>query len=405
MDCEVTILSRVKSALFAGALLWLTFALTARAQEDVLFLEPSAAFTFGQELRFGLAAENAQGVESITLFLQPERSLNVYEINVPFEPDERIDVLVTVPVEKTDLRPFHSLNYGWELQTANGIQRVPPQVLNYRDDRFNWQQLTEEGITALWTSEGPFFGEQVVEIAAEALRTGSTLLPLAQIEPIDIYVYPSSADVRTAVDLVGAAEDAAVLPGAGVLLLAVVNPQSATDELLQSVPPAVGELLLFQAAHGDLGVYPWWFRQGLLQMFGTAGDVREQELLAQAVADGSTAPLWRLCVDPQESGDTAVVTAAQSGAILDYVARTRGETAVRDLAAAYIAGDDCETGTLKALGLSLDELQRAWLADRLPRSAVGQFWTDNGLWLVLLLGGTLIAALVYWVTYHGDRKT
>ena len=115
--------------------------------------------------------------------------------------------------------------------------------------------------------------------------------------------------------------------------------------------------------------------------------------------------MWRLCVDPQESGDTAVVTAAQSGAILDYVARTRGETAVRTLAAAYIAGDDCETGTLKALGQSLDELQRAWLADRLPRSAVGQFWTDNGLWLVLLLGGTLIAALVYWVTYHGDRKT
>ena len=107
-----------------------------------------------------------------------------------FEPDERIDVLVTVPVEKTDLRPFHSLNYGWELQTANGIQRVPPQVLNYRDDRFNWQQLTEEGITALWTSEGPFFGEQVVAIAAAALRAGSTLLPLAQIEPIDIYVYP-----------------------------------------------------------------------------------------------------------------------------------------------------------------------------------------------------------------------
>ena len=76
-----------------------------------------------------------------------------------------------------------------------------------------------------------------------------------------------------------------MLPGAGVLLLAVVNPQSATDELLQSVPPAVGELLLFQAAHGDLGVYPWWFRQGLLQMFGTAGDVREQALLAQAVAE------------------------------------------------------------------------------------------------------------------------
>jgi hypothetical protein len=328
----------------------------------------------------------------------------VYEIDVPFEAGERIDVLVTVPVEKIDLRPFHDLNYGWELQTVNGIQRVPPQILSYQDDRFKWQQLTEEGITAHWTSEGPFFGEQVVEIAAEALQTGARLLPLAQLEPFDIYVYPSSADVRTALDLVGAGEGTALLRDAGVLLLAVVNTQSAANELQQGMPPAVGELLLARAAGSDLDPYPWWFREGFLRMVGGMDEDREQELLTQAVAAGRTEPLLRLCMDPQGTGDTAVVAAAQSGAILDYILRTRGDTAVRDLAAAFMAGDDCETGTRNALGLSLDELQQAWLADRAPRSAVAQFWADNGLWILLLLGGTLLATLVYQVTYRGDRR-
>lgn len=394
----------MKSALLTAALLWLALVLAAHAQEDVLFLEPNVAFTFGQELRFGLTAGNAAGVESITLFLQPERSPNVYEIDVPFEAGERIDVLVTVPVEELDLRPFHDLNYGWELQTVNGIQRVPPQVLTYQDDRFKWQQLTEEGITAHWTSEGPFFGEQVLEIAAQALQTGGELLPLAQLEPFDIYVYPSSADVRTALDLLGATERGALLHNAGVLLLAVVNPQSAANELQQGVPPAVGELLLAQASAAEPGHYPWWFREGFTCMLGSTDDVREQELLARVVADGRTPLLSRLCVNPQETGDEAVIAAAQSEAILEFVVRTRGETAVRDLASAFIAGDDCESGTRRALGMTPDELQQAWLADRAPRSAAAQFWMDNGLWLVLLFGGTLLAALVYRVTYHGDRK-
>ncbi len=393
------IVSRLKFAALFFPLLLFYVSGSAKAQEDVLFLEPSAGFTFGQEVRFGLRAANAADVSSVKLFVQPERTTNVFEVDVPFEAGETIEVMVTVPVQKIGLRPYQSLNYGWELETSNGIRRVPPQRLDYADNRLVWQQLTENGITAHWTGEGPFFGELALDIAGEAVKKTSALLPLEGLVPFEIYVYPSAAELRTGLEQAGVADQQALLDS-GTALITVVNPQTAESELQQAVPRTVTEILLYQAAGGQTNLFPWWFREGVMGNIQPTENPHGDELLRRAEQQGRTISLWRLCQTPLETGDYLTLAMTQSTAVVDYLLRTRGEAAVRQLAAAFLAGGSCEAAVQKVLGYSLEELNRAWLVERQPRSMAAQLWMGSGLWIVLLLGGAVLGGLVYRVTRH-----
>lgn len=371
---------------------------TAQGQES-LTLSPSATLRFGEGLRFGLRADGAGEVTAMTLFLQPEGSSNVYRADVPFQPSDTLEVAVDVPASAIGLRPYQRVSYGWELQTTNGAHRVAPEMLAYADDRFTWQALQQDGLAAYWTgAEGPFLGEQVLEAARAALDEAGPLLPLMAVRPFAIYVYPSSADLRDAQSRL--ALDSAALSAADIILVTAVNPQSAVAELGQSVPPAVLELLLNQTAGGVAG-QPWWLRQGLGGRLQAQRDPRAESLLAAALAAGTTLPLSTLCGAPSESGDASLLAAAQSTAVVDYLLRTKGETAVRELFAAYDGGADCASGAQQALGLSLDDLDAAWRSAAGPRAPLGGFWADFGLIVVLLLGGSMLAALLYRVTRRG----
>lgn len=383
-------------------LLPLRTAVPARAQNDGPVLQPSAAATFGESVRLGLRADEAGGVSAMTLFLQPVGAPQVYEVNVPFSPAETLEVAVTVPAAVIGLQPFQRLSYGWELQTADGVRRVPPQVLAFEDTRFTWQELEQGGITAHWSGGEPFFGDQVLAIAAAALQEAGQVLPLAAARPFDIYVYPSSADLRAALQTLGA--DEAALREAGVILVTAVNPQTAATELGQSLPPAVVDLLAAQTA-GGAAAQPWWLLAGLGGRLQGQRDPRSEALLAEALAAGTTTPLAALCAAPAQTGDAALLAEAQSTAVLDYVLRTRGETAVRALAAAYDGGADCAAGLVQALGQSPDELHTAWLNAAAPRSPLSGFWSEFGLYLLLLLGGGLMAVLIYRVTRRGEDVT
>jgi hypothetical protein len=56
-------------------------------------------------------------------------------------------------------------------------------------------------------------------------------------------------------------------------------------------------------------------------------------------------------------------------------------------------GADCFSGVRRVLGVSLDELNRAWLERQQPQPAASRFWQKNGIWLLVLLGGFLFMAL------------
>lgn len=392
-------MTRIYSTLFVSILLLFSSAAFAAAQNDAAPLsDPSADYAYGQELRFSLQVADASGVEQITLSFRPELSSNIYEVDVPFQQGDTISVTQAVAVNTLDIRPYGEVMYSWELKTADGVQTIPERSFTYEDDRFTWKILDRDSATAHWTEGLAPFGHSVLDIVDSSLNELSEIIPLEKIDPIDVYVYPSTADLRAASQLGGVEDTQTNQLALGVILTTAVNSQTAVADLQQSIPYEVAILLLYRAAGEQYTSIPWWLREGIAQGARPLNNPRHEQLLLEAVKSGETIPIWRLCEQPQQSGEWEELAAVQVVSLVRFLSENRAIGTIPDLLSAYIKGDDCEQGVERVLGHTLDELEREWLADLQEPSSAQSFINDVALWIILLIAGSLLVLVLLGAT-------
>ncbi|MFN2105995.1 MAG: hypothetical protein ACK2UJ_14040, partial [Candidatus Promineifilaceae bacterium] len=265
----------------------------AAAQEAAPAAESSVDYSFGQELRFNLRVDDASGVQRLTLYFRPELSSNVYEVEVPFPAGDTISVTQPVDVSKLDIRPYSDVDYFWEIDTAQGIETLPESTFTYEDDRFPWQAMIRNGTTAHWSGFSPQFGQSVLDTTEQALSSLLKLIPLEEVDPIDIYVYPSTADIRSALQLAGLDDSEFDQRELGVMLIASVNEGTALSDLEYVVPYELAHLLLHRVAGERIDAIPWWLREGIAENARLNSNPRDEQLLMDALAANDTIPLWR----------------------------------------------------------------------------------------------------------------
>ncbi len=374
------------------------------AQEGELELDSTVEYAFGQELRFYINVTNAADIEKITLSLRPNLSKNLYILDVPFEMGETISVTHKIDVHDINLMPYGQVNYSLEFQTSDGMFKTIEEDFSYEDDRFGWQQMTRKGITAHWTGGGPDFGQDVLNLVDGALTNLANVLPLEQINPFNVYVYPSSADLRSGLRLAGIGGEDSSHPELGVILATAVNPQSAITELGQSLPYELTKLLLYRVSGERFEYIPWWLAEGLATSVQVTPHPRYQQLLDDAIVTGETIPIHQLCQKTERISDRDLLASAQSSSLVNFIIQRYGNETIVDLISAYVIGDNCEAGVKHVMDMSLIELDNAWLNSQKKPSAMSQFFNDFGLWLLLLLAGTALMTLLILQTWQGRRS-
>jgi hypothetical protein len=366
----------------------------AAAQEAAPAAESSVDYTFGQELRFNLQVDDASGIQRLTLYFRPELSSNVYEVEVPFPAGDTISVTQPVDVSKLDIRPYSDVDYFWEIDTAQGIETLPESTFTYEDDRFPWQAMIRNGTTAHWSGFSPQFGQSVLDTTEQALSSLLKLIPLEEVDPIDIYVYPSTADIRSALQLAGLDDSEFDQRELGVMLIASVNEGTALSDLEYVVPYELAHLLLHRVAGERIDAIPWWLREGIAENARLNSNPRDEQLLMDALAANDTIPLWRLCDTPQGPAERLELAAVQSASIVRYLEDSQPAGTASNLLSAYISGDACEQGVNRVLNSTLDELEDQWLDGLQEPTAVQNIARDAAPWILLLLGSSVLVAII-----------
>jgi hypothetical protein len=368
------------------------------AQDDQLQLRSSADYIYGQSMRFNLDGANVGDIESVTVFFRLGTSSESYSTEAPFESGETFNASYTLDLAQVRLPPFGSVTYWWEINRAVGEPvRVPEQIVSYVDDQFTWRRLSatdEEGggsIRIHWTGDSETLGAQAQEIIFEMLPEIGRLIPLEQILPFDVYIYPSSADLGAALRLAGREyQPGQTFPDLGVLFAVVVNQETAESELRRELSRGLVDLTLFQALGQFVYNLPPWLGRGLAGAVRDMRDVALEDTLRSAINSNTLIPVADLCNGMPVENDLAV---AQSEALFAFVVATYGETAARDLILAYAAGNDCMAAMRKAIHLTPQQLETGWLR------ATGSDQTDRlfaeiGVWLLLVLAGFGLAGLL-----------
>lgn len=366
-----------------------------------------AAVSFGQKVVFTLTAVTDLPLQTITLFMQPAGAAAPLATAVPFTQTEGAIVAVyTLAPQQVRLSPFTAVRYWWEVSPTSGAAiPVPVQTITYQDDRFNWKRLMAEesgaAVTIYWTGEEMETGQAAHDIVRQTAPRLQAVAPLAPGTPLPIFLYPSSAELRAALRLNGHDwAGAHVDPALGVVMVTAVNSRTASDDLRRSLPHELAHFWLHQAAGPHAAAIPPWFAEGLALWVeegagapaGADAGANEARLVAAAIAQNQAIPLAELCRHLPE--DKEELAAAQSGALVKFLQAHYGERAFNQLAAAFVAGESCQTAVPAVLGQSLTTFEARWLASARLRPAWNGFLNENCLWLLLLLGGFVIMGLL-----------
>ncbi|MFO7682534.1 MAG: hypothetical protein R6X34_21050, partial [Chloroflexota bacterium] len=197
--------------------------------------QSSADYAFGQVMNFHLAPDDPATVSKVTLFFRAPEFENTFVAEAPLANGKSH---YPVDLNQVRLAPFTTVTYWWRVEFKDGtILTTPEQKIAYVDDQFEWQSLTQDEVTAHWTGEDVALGQLALDVAAEAQPALAALIPNAPTTGYEVYIYPSSADLRAALRLTGRDwVGAHAHPELGVLLVTAVNSRTAASDLRQSIP-------------------------------------------------------------------------------------------------------------------------------------------------------------------------
>ena len=185
--------------------------------------EASVTYTFGQQAVFSIQATSSTDITALYLYIRSEGGERVEVISVPLEPGPSVHATFTRDLRLFPFPPFGTVNWWWEVRDAAGHQLTTPQaVFRYEDNRLNWFRRTVGPVAVYSTVDDPQYMQAALDIAAVSLERISRSLNVSVPEKVDIYLYPSLADLQAALRMAGRAwMGGQARPELGAILVAV----------------------------------------------------------------------------------------------------------------------------------------------------------------------------------------
>jgi len=374
------------------------------ARPATISATPGYDYVFAQQMTFKLDATSDARITRAVVYYQSDRGvLQIGEAT--FEPGTTIHVEVTIELRGGVIPPFSAITYWWDI-TDEAEQRLttPRAAFDYIDNRFEWQQVSESGITVNWTAGEADFGETALDIASEALPVIADEIGIAPPSDIVIYIYPSRDDLINALRLGGrdwAAGQAR--PELGVVLVDIAPTTDSKVQMRRLIPHELTHLVVYQATQPNYDAVPAWLDEGLATANEGSPDPALAVALKFAVDQDRLFPLTQLCAPFSSNVSEALLAYAQSGSLIQFVRDRYGGQGIRDLLSVYRERASCEPGVERALKVTLPAFENEWRAQfasgAQTAGAVAEasapwltIWLVTSLALLPILGGLPLIA-------------
>lgn len=386
----------ISQVVFLAVLAWTLAAVPVTLQPAAS--QSEANYEFGQLLHFSLLVQSSTPVEEVTLFFQATEMPAAMTIPISIEPAQEIRAEHTEELNRLRLAPFTTVTYWWQVRdSAGNTLDVPAQTLIYEDDRFEWRQVSRDSITVRWTGEDAALGQTALDVVIDSLPRLEAVIPGALPDPLRIYIYPSTADLQSALRLTGREwVGGHASPELGVILVTAANPRTAAANLRQDIPHELSHLLLYQATGQAYAGVPRWFDEGLASYMEAAPNPNEALILEEAVAAGTTIPFAQLCTAFPADSEQAVLAYVQSVSLINFIQSEYGNAALNQMIQAVADGAGCQSLTDRVLDRSLAALNQSWLQSFVPQTPLAQVLQRGGIWLLLVLAGFGLMAIFLW---------
>ncbi len=334
-----------------------------QARGELTILDNSAEVEFPAKLRFYLSAESDVNITDIRLHYTVDRESFAQvtsEVYIEFMPDTTLDVQWTWDMRKTGgLPPGSNLEYWWTVADVNGdkIETTPLRV-QFDDNRYSWQGLTEGKVTIYWYEGGESFVGEIMLAAQQALArltedTGAYLK-----KPVEIYVYANTRDLRGAMIFPQEWTGGVAFTTYGVITIGI-----ATNNLSWgkgAITHELTHLVIHQMTFNPYTGLPNWLEEGLAKY--TEGELGAEftAYIERAIAENSLISVRSLSSPFSAYAEESYLSYAQSYSLVEFLITSYGQGKMLELLNTFSAGSSYDGALERIYGFDMDGLDTLW---------------------------------------------
>lgn len=355
------------------ALAGLFLAPPAQAQGDtaIQVVTSAARAEFPARISFALEAESrVADIVAVQLLYGATRQQVLTVVDLEVAPRRQVSLQHDLDTQVFYYPPGTAISYRWWIRDAAGNEVTTPLAeVRYHDERFPWSERSARNVTIYWYGGGEAFGETLLGAVVRALDRLEAVLGAGLEQPVQIYIYASNSDMRSAlqansVEWVGGEAHTEL----GVIIGAIEPGDR--SEAGRLIPHELSHQVLAQLTANPYGGVPLWFDEGLAMYAQEQRDAGYDEQLAAAARAGRLIPLEALAASFPADTDQALLSYAQSRAVVAYLIERYGVEQVRELALAFATAMPVDEALLAVLGRSVDALDAEWRATLPPADQV-----------------------------------
>ena len=285
-------------------------------------------------------------------------STSYWTARADFEAGQEVSVTWEWDMRRSgSIPPGAPIWWRWRVTDDSGREFLTPRKETvFEDARFDWQSHTDGNVTFHWYAGGDDFGRRI----AEGVRTGLDSLVLGQelVEPIRVFVYESSDDVRGAVLFAQEWTGGLAYVRHNIILI-TVNPARFEIDL-QGVVHELAHLLVEEVTFNCFRGLPTWLNEGLAVYAESVPTESQRVALADAIANDDLISLRSLNSSFPADHTGAILSYAQSYSLVNYLLDTYGWTKMQELLSIFSQGSTDEKAIRQVYGLDFDALETGW---------------------------------------------
>lgn len=324
-----------------------------------------ASVVFPNEITFSATFKGENEITNIRLIYGTTQDScgNVVAIAFPeFTPGKKVTTEWTWDMRKSGGEPPGAeIWWQWEARDSVGNTTLTDrQTITWLDDKHNWKTLKEGMIRLHYYTGSSNFGDTLKATAVNALSRLSKETGITTEEPIDLYIYANTADMRDAVLYEPGWTGGLAYPENNIVIIGI-----APEELEWGKRTEAHELthvLVGDFTFSCLGDMPTWMVEGLAVYGEGAPEPGEAAVFEKHVRDDSLLSFRVLSGGFSEDPGKADLSYSQSYYMVNYLFEQYGKEKLIDLLTLLKSGGELNASLKSNYGFDLIGFENEWRA-------------------------------------------
>jgi hypothetical protein len=334
-----------------------------QAQAGLTITGSSAKAEFPLKLIFSLSAGSTANVIDVRLHYKVEHDSYAQvtsEVSVEFQPSTNVNVSWTWDMRQTGgLPPGSDVEYWWTVKDALGSRvETAPVRIQFDDNRYSWQSLTEGMVTVYWYEGKQSFAQELMSAVQQALVKLSQDTGAQLKKPARLYIYASTQDLQGAMIFPQEWTGGVAYFEYGTIAIGIST--SNLNWGKRAIAHELTHLVIHQMVFNPYNDLPTWLDEGLAMY--TEGELESSftSSLKRAIATSSLISVRSLASPFSALPELATQSYAESFSIVEFLISQYGQDKMLTLLNTFQQGSGWDAALVKVYGFDMDGLDKLW---------------------------------------------